>query len=136
MIPIAVVTPHTSFLDASALVSDCVEHGAAGLAFFMRSPSVNLGSLSFRKILAEAAKSRLPLVVCGLQAGGAPTQMAELTQDLGCPLFLAGSSYHLLDELLAVLAEHDHVYVDTELLPLIRRGEGILERGVTGLITS
>ena len=113
IIPIGVVTPHTSHLDVPTLVADCVGKGAAGLAFSMSGLGVGLGSLSFRHTLAEAAKSRLPLVVYGLQSAGAPTQVAEMTRDLGCPVFLVGSPYHVFDELLAVLDAHDHIYVDT-----------------------
>ena len=113
IIPIGVVVPRTSYLDAASLVSYCAEKGAAALAFFMTSLSVDLGSLSFRRILAEVAKGRLPMVVCGLQSAGAPTQVAELTRGLGWSVLLTGLSYYMLDELLAVLDEHDHVYTDT-----------------------
>ena len=85
IIPIGVVSPRTSHLDAASHVSYCVENGAAALAFFMTSLGVGLGSLSFRRILTEAANSQLPIVVCGLQSAGGPTQVAELTQGLGCP---------------------------------------------------
>ena len=113
VIPIGVLTPNSNYLDAPGLVADCVKSGAAGLAVFPGDSSFPLSSLSLRKTLAVAAKSGLPLIATAIRAPGVATQLAELTRDLECPLLLADSYYGLLDELLAVLEEHAHVYVDT-----------------------
>ncbi len=113
IIPIGVVTPNVSSLDVPDVVADCVKNGAAGLALFMGNRSVTPSALPFRRTLAEAARPGLPLIATGIPDGGMPTQLAEMTRDLGCPILLTATYYGLLDEILAVLEEFDHVYADT-----------------------
>ena len=111
VIPVGVVSPHTGMLDVPALVADCVANGAAALAFPVQPGA--LASLSFRRTLRSAAGTGLPLIACSVIDRGVPSQLAELTSALDCRLLFAGTAYLLLDELIAVLEEHPHVYVDT-----------------------
>ena len=112
VIPVGVVAPLAGMLDVGEVVADCVANGAAALAFSVEPP-VALSSLAFQRTLREAAGSGLPLIACGVTKPGVPSELAGLTRDLGCRFLLAGALYLLLDELLAVLDEYDHVYVDT-----------------------
>ena len=112
MIPVGVVAPLAGMHDIGALVDDCVASGAAALAFPVEPP-VSLASLVFQRTLREAAGSGLPLMACGITRPGVASELAGLTRDLGCRLLLSGVLYLLLDELLAVLDEYEHVYVDT-----------------------
>ena len=128
LIPIGVVGPKAATADLPSLVSDCVENGAAGLAFHV-PPNTSLSSLASRKAFAVMARPGLPLVACSLTQSGLPTQLAEMTAQLECPLFLAGSFYYLFEELLAVLEEHDHVYVDCSWVPTPGGIELLVARG-------
>ena len=128
LIPIGVVGPRVASADLPSVVSDCVASGAAGLAFHVL-PHTSLASLASRKAFAEIARPGLPLVACSLTGSGLPTQLAEMTADLGCPLYLAGAFYHLFEELLAVLEEHGHVYVDPSWLPTPGAIDLLVERG-------
>ncbi len=113
IIPIGVVSPHVSPFDVPELVEECVAKKAAGLAFWLGSQSGSLSSITFRKTLAAAAKSGLPLVFPSVMNSGVPTQITELTRNLGCPVLLVGPYYGLLGEILALLREYPHLYVDT-----------------------
>lgn len=128
LIPIGVVGPKVAAPDLPSVVSDCVASGAAGLAFHV-PPNTSLTALHSRKAFAEIARPGLPLVACSLTGSGLPTQLAEMTAELGCPLYLAGSFYYLFEELLAVLEEHDHVYVDPSWLPTPGAVELLVDRG-------
>ncbi len=112
IIPIGVVAPHSTSLEAPALIASCVENGAAALAFNFNRRDVSLSSLALRRTLDEAAKTGLPIVACGPMQPGVPSQLAELTRDLGSRLLLVGSYYGMFDELLAVLDEHPHVHAE------------------------
>ena len=116
IIPVGVLGPQASSLENEALLSECLRNGASGLAFPV-TEYLSLPSLSFRKTLKTAAATGLPLIACGVIQGGIPSSLAALTRDLGCPLLLAGTSYLLFDELLAVLEEHTHVYADCSWVP-------------------
>ncbi len=116
IIPIGVLGPQASTLETEALLGDCLRNEASALAFPVTDGSF-LSSLSFRKTLEKAAATGLPLVACGVIHRGIPSTLAALTRDLHCPLLLAGTSYLLFDELLAVLEEHRHVYADCSWVP-------------------
>ena len=71
----------------------------------------------------------LPIVACNLIGSGLPTQLAEITADLGCKLYLAGAFYYLFEEVLNVLAEHDHVYADPSWSPTPGAVELMIDSG-------
>ena len=93
--------PQASTLETEALLSDCLRSGASALAFPVTEGS-SVSSLSFRKTLKGAAATGLPLIACGVIQSGIPSTLGALTKDLHCHLLLAGTSYLLFDELLAV----------------------------------
>ena len=111
VIPVGVVAPQAGMMDVPNLLADCVNDGAAALAFPVQPGAI--ASLSFRRTLRAAAGTGLPLIACGITDRSVPSQLAELTTALDCRLLLGGTLYLLLDELIAVLEEHPHVYVDT-----------------------
>ena len=112
IIPTAVIGPRIGLLDMPALINDAVRQNAAGLVFPV-VPSMLSGSLPVRRTLKQAAMTGLPLIACGAIEPGSPTQLAEMTSGLGCKLLIAGASYALIDELIAILEEYPHAYVDT-----------------------
>ena len=127
LIPLGVVGPKVSSAELPSLVADCVANGAAGLAFHV-PPNTSLASLASRRAFTEIARPGLPLVACSLDGEGLPTQLAEITSKLGCPLHLAGVFYHLFDEVLAVVEEHEHVYVDPSWFPTPGAVELLVDR--------
>ena len=112
LIPVGVVYPEASSVDVPDIVAECVQHGAAGIALYL-SQTVPFNSLAFRRTLAEAVKPGLPLIAVDIREPGIATRVAELTAGSGCPLVLLGPHYVNFDELLVVLDEHHHVYLDT-----------------------
>ena len=112
VLPVGVVAPLAGAHDIEVLIEDCVANNAVALAF-PADPSIPFSSLAFQQTLRTATRSRLPLVAYGANTPGTPSELAGLTNDLGCRLLLSGAGYLLLDELLAVLDEYDHVYIDT-----------------------
>ncbi len=127
LIPVGVVGPKVSAAELPSVVASCVANGSAALAFHV-PPNTSLASLASRRAFAEIARPGLPLVACSLAGGGLPTQLAEMTAELGCPLYLAGTFYYLFDEVLAVVEEHDHVYVDPSWFPTPGAVELLVER--------
>ena len=127
LIPLGVVGPRVSAAELPSVVSDCVANGAAGLAFHL-PPNTSVTSLASRRAFAEIARPGLPLVACSIVESGLPTQLAELTANLGCPLYLAGVFYPLFDEVLAVVEEHGHVYVDPSWFPTPGAVELLVDR--------
>ncbi len=112
-VPIGVFGPHSNPFETAAIVEACIRNGATGLAYRAQNQSVSLSSLSFRHALAEAVKPGLPLIFPGITAGGIVSQLAEMTQDTGCPLVILGPYYGLLAEMLLVLERYPYVYMDT-----------------------
>ena len=112
LVPTAVIGPRAGMLDVPDLIEDAVRRGAVALAFPV-VPAMLSGSLPVCRTLQQAAATGLPLIACGAIQHGAPTQLAEMTADLDCKLLIAGANYYLIDELIAVLEEHPHTYVET-----------------------
>lgn len=112
LVPTAVIGPRAPMLDIPDLIEDAVRRGAAGLVFPVVSEMLS-GALPVRRATDQAAATGLPLIACGAIQHGASTQLAEMTTGLGCKLLIAGANYYLIDELIAVLEEHPHVYVET-----------------------
>ena len=128
LLPLGVVGPRVSAAELPSAVESCVTSGAVGLAFHV-PPNTSLASLASRRAFAEIARPGLPLVACNLVGEGLPTQLAELTSDLGCALYLAGAFYIIFEEVLAVVEEHDHVYVDPSWFPTPGAVELLVEPG-------
>ena len=112
ILPVGVVAPLAGALDIENLVEECVENNAVALAL-PADPSLAFSSLVFQKTLITVANSKLPLIAYGATKPGVPSELAKLTSDLGCRLLFSGTIYFLLDELLAVINDYDHVYNDT-----------------------
>jgi hypothetical protein len=114
LIPVAVLDPRDTKRN-ERLIDESLGGGAAALAFFPTAGGgpVPFGSILFRKVIGLAAASGKPVIFVA-SAAGHPTQIAEMTRDHGIEkVLIAGTSYHQLGEILAVLEEFDHVYFDT-----------------------
>ena len=111
ILPVAVVDPRSSqHLDRT--LDSAVTNEAVALAFHMTGISCPPNSILFRRSLKSAAATSKPLIFVDNIAGRL-TQLAEMTRDLGCrKVLFAGASYHRADELLAILEEFDHIYVE------------------------
>lgn len=112
ILPVAVVDPRAvTRLDLT--IERAVAGNAAAFAFHMTAIPCPVGSLLFSRGLERANSTGKPLIfVCNER--GQLTQIAEKTASLGCPrVLLAGVSYHHLGELLVLLEEFDHLYVET-----------------------
>ena len=111
ILPVAVVDPRSSqHLDRT--LDSAVTNEAVALAFHMTGISCPPNSILFRRSLKAAAATSKPLIFVDNIAGRL-TQLAEMTRDLGCrKVLFAGASYHRADELLAILEEFDHIYVE------------------------
>ena len=133
LLPLGVVGPRVSAAELPSAVESCVTSGAVGLAFHV-PPNTSLASLASRRAFAEIARPGLPLVACNLVGEGLPTQLAELTSDLGCALYLAGAFYIIFEEVLAVVEEHDHVYVDPSWFPTPGAVELLVDRAGPGRV--
>lgn len=112
ILPVAIVDPRDS-LHVEQIIKSAVANDAVALAFHMTAIPCPLNSILFRRTLAHAAASGLPMIFVANSAGQF-TQIAEMTHDCGCPnVLLAGVSYHHLGELMALLEEFGHIYVET-----------------------
>lgn len=112
ILPVAVIDPRDR-LRIEPLISRAVSRGAVALAFHMTAIPCPPSSILLRRALALAATTEKPLIFVSNTAGQL-TQIAEMTRDLKCQkVALAGASYHLLPELLALLEEFDHIHVET-----------------------
>ncbi len=112
ILPVGVIAPLAATHDMEKLIESCIENNAVALAF-SAEPSISFSSLGFQQTLRIAAKSKLPLIAYGATKPGTPSELAKLTSNLGRRLLLSGTIYLLLDEILAILDEYDHVYIDT-----------------------
>ena len=112
ILPVAIVDPRNyQYLDQ--VLQSAVANEAVALAFHMTAIPCALNSVLFRRSLKSAAATNKPLIFVD-NAAGRLTHLAEITRDLGCKkVLLAGASYHHAAELLALLEEFGHVYVET-----------------------
>ena len=112
ILPIAVVDPR-AVTQLDMLIDRAFAGNAAALAFHMTAMPVPLGSRLFRRALDRVIATGKPLMFVTNDAGQL-SQIAELTASLGCAkVLLAGVSYHHLGELLLLLEEFAHIYVET-----------------------
>ena len=112
ILPVAVLDPrnHTRI---ERMIDTAVRRRAAALAFHLTAIPCPPSSILFRNALTKAATTRKPLIFV-TNTPGQLTQIAQMTRDSGCEkVLLAGVSYHLLGELMALLEEFEHVHVET-----------------------
>lgn len=112
ILPVAVLDPR-AVTQLDLIIERAVAGNVAALAFHMTAIPCPVGSRLFSRALERASSSGKPLVfVCNER--GQLSQIAERTASAGCGrVLLAGVSYHHLGELLLLLEEFDHLYVET-----------------------
>lgn len=138
IIPVATLAL-TDYLGWQAELDRCLRRGFRVFRFFPNLQSWSTSSLFFQKVLERLRGSGVCLIFSTGEAGprnwGQAEEIARATANCGMPVILTDVNYNNMAEVIIVLREYPHVYVETNWLSTTSAIEVMAEEvGVSRLL--
>lgn len=134
--PVATLDPRDSLTWQSDL-DLCLRNGFKAIRFFPGDQRWSTKSALFRQILRKLAGSGICLIFSSLDCltgWEAPDAIASATAALALPVLYTDTYYANMAEMMAVLQEYPHVYVETHWLATVRAVEVMVEAAGPGRV--
>ena len=118
IIPVATLDLN-DYLIWQAELDRCLAQGFRAFRFFPKLQGWSVSSLFFRKVLERLRGSGMCLIFSVGELGatwGHAEEIACVTAECGLPVILTDASYGNMAEVITVMQEHPHIYVETNWL--------------------
>jgi predicted TIM-barrel fold metal-dependent hydrolase len=121
LIPAATLDLH-EYLGWEQELERCLRAGCRAFRFFPRIQGWSVSSLFFKQVLAKLRGRNVCLVFSTAEAGsawGQGEEIAAVTQGSGLPVILTDVNYNNMAEVIILLKEYSHLYVETNWLATV-----------------
>ena len=124
--PVAVVDPRQS-PDCLAEVERCMALGCVAFRFFRDYQGWAIANQAFKQLLQAVARAKKPAIVHAPASGDA-TALLDIAGGWDTPVILAGITYSVLSEALAVMADAPNFHIEAHRVALPGQVEVMVEQ--------